>query len=271
MNDAFISPNALNDAFIAVAATVGGVAVDESEVDARERELRAGPVRGTLPRPHTSEGRQLRRWVVQVLVAERLVAEEAAARGLTSADAPDLAAIAPDRAAMLGIGSVAADLLARNPLARTVFRAVTADIAVPAADVERYYHANPERYRHEERRIVRHALGDAPVADRPLRTVRRGELPSTLADAVFAAEPGAVVGPVADPLGTHVVRVAEVVPANTVPLAEARADIAAHLLAAARRRAFTAWLDQRAADVVALAPGFEHPGDPRQPDNTHRH
>jgi [acyl-carrier-protein] S-malonyltransferase len=49
------------------------------------------------------------------------------------------------------------------------------------------------------------------------------------------------------------------------------ADVAAHLRAAARRRAFRLWLDGRCAAVVRLAPGYEHPGDPRQPDNTHRH
>jgi [acyl-carrier-protein] S-malonyltransferase len=48
-------------------------------------------------------------------------------------------------------------------------------------------------------------------------------------------------------------------------------DVAAHLRGAARRRAFRLWLDARCAAVVQLAPGYEHPGDPRQPDNTHRH
>ena len=47
--------------------------------------------------------------------------------------------------------------------------------------------------------------------------------------------------------------------------------IAEHLLAAARRRAFRNWLDSRRAALVQLAPGYEHPGDPRQPDNIHRH
>ena len=49
------------------------------------------------------------------------------------------------------------------------------------------------------------------------------------------------------------------------------AGVAEHLRAAARRRAFRLWLDTRCAAVVELAPGYEHPGDPRQPDNTHRH
>ena len=47
--------------------------------------------------------------------------------------------------------------------------------------------------------------------------------------------------------------------------------IAEHLRAAARRRAFRLWLDQRRAALVQLSPGYEHPGDPRQPDNIHRH
>jgi [acyl-carrier-protein] S-malonyltransferase len=55
------------------------------------------------------------------------------------------------------------------------------------------------------------------------------------------------------------------------PLAEAAPEIEERLLAAARRRAFTAWLDEHVAANVRLAPGYEHPGDPAQPDNTHRH
>ena len=53
--------------------------------------------------------------------------------------------------------------------------------------------------------------------------------------------------------------------------AEVRERIAEHLLGAARRRAFRRWLDERRAALVWLAPGYEHPGDPRQPDNTHKH
>src|ERR1700722_1359495 len=59
--------------------------------------------------------------------------------------------------------------------------------------------------------------------------------------------------------------------AHAPPLAQVRSRIAEHLRSAARRRAFRVWLDQRRADLVRLAHGYEHPGDPRQPDNTHRH
>ena len=58
---------------------------------------------------------------------------------------------------------------------------------------------------------------------------------------------------------------------DRLTLDEAYLMIAEHLRAAARRRAFRQWLDARCAEVVELAPGYEHPGDPGQPDNTHRH
>jgi [acyl-carrier-protein] S-malonyltransferase len=247
---------------VTAVAWVSGTPVDSSDVDGREMALRAGPVAPTLPRERTGEGRQLRRWLVQVLVAERLVAEEA--RGLPPG--PPLAEIAPDRAALLGLGSVAADLLTRDPLARAVFAAVTADVRVSAEAVGRCY--DPARYRVPEERVVRHAIGGGPPRRRVLR---RGELTGPVEDVVFAAEAGDTVGPVRDPLGTHTLVLEEVRPARVRPLAEVRESITAWLTAAARRRAFTAWLDERMAARVRLAPGYEHPGDPDQPDNTHRH
>ncbi|MEO3793885.1 hypothetical protein ABGB14_27035 [Nonomuraea sp. B10E15] len=44
-----------------------------------------------------------------------------------------------------------------------------------------------------------------------------------------------------------------------------------YLLEAAQRQAFARWLDDLRAKKVKLVPGFEHPGDPRQPDNHHKH
>jgi [acyl-carrier-protein] S-malonyltransferase len=48
-------------------------------------------------------------------------------------------------------------------------------------------------------------------------------------------------------------------------------QIGRSLTASARRRCFVEWLDLRRATLVRLAAGHEHPGDPRQPDATHRH
>ncbi len=153
--------------------------------------------RRRCPGPGTSEGRQLRRWLTQLLVAERVVAAEAYARALTADGAPAEGDVLPDTVVRLEIGSVAAAVLA-DPLARALFADLTADVDVTAADVAAYRDRNPNRFARAE-------------------------------------------------------------------------DIAEHLRAAARRRAFRLWLDARCAAVVRLAPGYEHPGDPRQPDNTHRH
>ncbi len=180
-----------------VAATVAGSPVPVSEVDAREAVLRSSPQTAALPRPGTSEGRQLRRWLTQVLVTERVIAVEAAALGVDAAAAPGVEDLLPDLTARLEIGSIAAGALA-DPLARAVFAAVTADVDVSTDAVADYDRRNPGR---------------------------------------FASD----------------------------------ADLAEHLRGAARRRAFRIWLEQRRAALVWLAPGYEHPGDPRQPDNTHKH
>ncbi|MDV3127665.1 malonyl CoA-ACP transacylase [Mycobacterium sp. 21AC1] len=200
-----------------VAARVCGNPVLVNEIDRRETELRQSRLASALPRPDTSEGRQLRRWLTQLIVAERVVAAEAVARGLRDSDVPENVLL-PDTAARLEIGSVAASTLAA-PLARAVFVEVTAGVDVTDDEVAAYHARNPLRFAAKSAVAQQGWLG-APVAP---------------------------------------------------TLAEVRDRIAATLLAAARRRAFRLWLDARCAALVELAPGYEHPGDPRQPDNTHRH
>lgn len=202
---------------MSVAARVAGKPVWITEIDEREARLRAGNRASALPRPGTSEGRQLRRWLTQLVVAERVVAEEAHARGLSAVDAPTSDEVLPDTSARLQIGSVAAAVL-DLPQARAVFADVTAAVDVSEGEIAAYHARNPMR---------------------------------------FAAVPAGTSGwrarPVAPTLG------------------EVHDCIAAHLRAAARRQAFRQWLDARCAALVELAPGYEHPGDPRQPDNTHKH
>ena len=187
-----------------IAATVAGDPVEIGEVDAREAVLRSSTQAAALPRPHTSEGRQLRRWLTQVLVTERVVAREAQALGVVvTAGTPDEDAVLPDLTSRLEIGSIAAGALA-DPLARALYAHVTADVDVDDATIADYHRRNP-------RRFASHSEADA------------------------------------------------------------MGKIAVMLRGAARRRAFRHWLDQRRAALVWLAPGYEHPGDPRQPDNVHRH
>jgi [acyl-carrier-protein] S-malonyltransferase len=200
------------------AATVDGVAVPVDEVNAREAGLRDGPLAAALPAAGTSEGRQLRRWLTQLIVTERVVAAQAAELGVDGQDAPSEADLLPDTTARLEIGSIAAAALS-DPCARALFARVTAVVDVSDDDVADYHARNPLRF--------------------------------------------AATGP--DRHGWR----APVVAAP--PLHQVRALIADHLRAAARRRAFRVWLDERRAELVELAPGYEHPGDPRQPDNTHRH
>ena len=182
---------------MSIAATVGGVPIPVSEVDAREKLLRASRLASSLPRHGTSEGRQLRRWLTQLIVTERVVAAEAMARGLTADGAPTEEQLLPDTVCRLEIGSVAAAVLS-DPVARALFEHVTADVDVTDAEVDDYVSRNPRRF-------------------------------------------------------------------------GSRAGVDNHLRGAARRRAFRVWLDARCAEAVELAPGYEQPGDPRQPDNTHRH
>jgi [acyl-carrier-protein] S-malonyltransferase len=200
------------------AATVGGIPVPVDEVDAREARLRGGPLAAALPAAGTSEGRQLRRWLTQLIVTERVVAAEAVALGVTARDAPSEAELLPDTTARLEIGSIAAAALA-SPYARALFACVTAEVDVSDDDVTSYHARNPLRF-------------------------------ATVSPDCHGWRGSAVCAP---------------------PLPQVRSVIAEHLRAAARRRAFRVWLDARRAELVQLAPGYEHPGDPRQPDNTHRH
>jgi [acyl-carrier-protein] S-malonyltransferase len=192
-----------------LAATVAGALVSIDEIDTREAALRSSPQTAALPRPGTSEGRQLRRWLTQLLVTERVVAVEAAALGVTVTGAtPGADVVLPDLTAQLEIGSIAAAALA-DPLARALYAHVTADIDIDAVAVDDYHRRNPRRFA-----------------------------------SLHEPEP---------------------------TLEQVRGRIAEMLRAAVRRRAFRLWLDRRRAALVWLAPGYEHPGDPRQPDNVHRH
>ncbi len=199
------------------AAIVAGQPVTAAEVDAREQRLRSGPLTDALPIPGTSEGRQLRRWLTQLIVTERVIVAQAAALGVTADGAPSETEVLPDVTARLEIGSITASILA-DPLARALFRVVTAPVSVIDDDVAAYHERNPLRF-----------------------------ATSTQTAAGWR------------------------MPAPPPELEEVRPMITEHLMAAARRRAFRGWLDERVAALVVLAPGYEHPGDPRQPDNTHKH
>jgi [acyl-carrier-protein] S-malonyltransferase len=201
-----------------LAATVAGFGVPVADVDAREAQLRNAMPAASLPRAGTSEGRQLRRWLTQLLVTEKVIATEATAVGVTADGAPTEDELLPDGSARLEIGSVAAAALA-DPLARAMFVQTTAAVDVADCDIADYHDRNP------------------------LRFAKPSDAGNGWCTAIV----------------------------DTPPLDAVRPLIVEHLRGAACRRAFRLWLDARRAELVRLAPGYEHPGDPRQPDNTHRH
>ncbi len=123
----------------AVAAWVDGHPLSVAEVGARLKRLRDRDRTGSLPAPGSREGRQLRRWVTQVAVVERLCVGELAARGL-AAHEPRMGGIpagAPSRAEAAALGSIVAAAWAGEPAVARAAAVVTADVALSPAERER--------------------------------------------------------------------------------------------------------------------------------------
>ncbi|MEV1002035.1 hypothetical protein [Nonomuraea sp. NPDC050202] len=262
---------------------VVGRPVPRERLDRRLADLRSGPLSSTLPRPGTSEDRQLARWLTQVILTECLCEWAATELGLQSpggenlpprhAPVPAPGAAIPenpllDPVAAVELGSINAAAYTGNPWVRAVFEHVTAAVTIPPEWRPR---PAPEP---EPRHLVRHRLftdrtraqGASPADLEPLGAVTLGSLPSAIADALRRHPDGTLVGPVEDALGWHVaIAVPEPRPARG-PSGQEH-----DLLRAARRKAFARWLDDLRAKKVRLMPGLEHPGDPRQPDNHHKH
>jgi [acyl-carrier-protein] S-malonyltransferase len=116
--------------------------------------------------------------------------------------------------------------------------------------------------------VLRHRLDGGPP--RRLGPVEAGSLPAAVAASLAGARVGLAVC-VTDGLGRHEVVVEEALPAREPCYERDAPEIRRRLLGPARRRVFTRWLDRERAARIRLVPGFEHPGDPRQPDNRHRH
>jgi [acyl-carrier-protein] S-malonyltransferase len=248
-----------------IAAWVDGEPIPAAEVEAEVDRLRSGPLADRLPPPGTADARQLRRWVTQRVVLARLLEHEAAARGLTgpsaAADGPTGPGVVRPDAAL--VGTAAADVLATSAAARAVLAAFTTRPA--EAEVLAHYEAHPDRYARGERWQVRQAFAPTPDA---LVLGPPTELdPATLLPELRTRPDG----PVHSGLGWHRLVVDAVRPAGPVPYERVRPEIEAELTGRATQRAFARWLDAAAAGRIRLAPGFEHPADPRQPDATHRH
>ncbi|MCA2224351.1 peptidyl-prolyl cis-trans isomerase [Nonomuraea aurantiaca] len=261
----------------AVIGWVGGRPISREPLDRRVRELRDSPLSAALPQPGSSEDRQLARWLTQVILTEALCEDEAAARGLSPVEVGRL-----DPLAAVELGSINASAYNGSPWVRALFEHLTATVEVPpewrsptraqgaaqtTADGAAQATAQGVAWH-----VVRHrvfadrAEAAAATADdlEPLGPVTLGSLPAAIADAIPRRPYGMLVGPVEDALGWHVAVAHPAPTPSPSPGAVSQRE-------AARRRMFARWLDESRAAKVELVPGLEHPGDPRQPDNHHKH
>ncbi|MFB7620162.1 hypothetical protein [Kitasatospora sp. NPDC056181] len=230
-----------------VLGLLDGRPLPRTALDQRLAALRSGPRACALPRPGSSEDRQLTRWVAQVLLTEALCEAVAAERGLavTGSGPAHL-----DQQAAVELGSVTAAAYEGSAAVRAVYEDVTADVEPSASDVA-HYRASTTRAPTVVWQLV--LPGGEFEAD-------PGTLPTALAEALGAASPGEWV--TAGPWK------AALLSSRTTT---DDPDPVPGLTEAARRAAFVRWLDRTRAERLTLVQGLEHPGDPAQPDNHHRH
>jgi [acyl-carrier-protein] S-malonyltransferase len=227
-------------------------------LDDRLAVLRAGKGAAALPAPDTREGRQLVRWTAHVLFTEHLCAAWARQHEVPIGDPVEL-----DALSAIQLGSITAAAWRTHPAVSAVYREVVDD------DIQA---AQPEVARQW---LLRIASGPTPEAASTAEPVSIGwttldDLPLALAAAARTAAPQQeaapphTLAPVASGGAWHVIVVDKIdIRPIAGPPPVRRAGTAL--------RAFARWLDEQRARSVRVADGFEHPGDPGQPDNTHQH
>ncbi|MDX6237246.1 MAG: [acyl-carrier-protein] S-malonyltransferase [Kribbellaceae bacterium] len=116
-----------------VMAYLNGEPVPRALLDERLAALRAGDAACVLPRPDSREGRQLNRWVAQVVLTEQLCVDELSRRG----DAvPAGAGKSLDVSTAIAVGSITAAALAGSEPVRRVAALVSSDVQIPRAQLD---------------------------------------------------------------------------------------------------------------------------------------
>ena len=128
-----------------VAAWVGDRPIAAAVVDQRLAVLRRGPLAARLPHPDTAEGRNLRRWVCQLVTVEAVIRHEAARHGVT-ATAGDGPPRSVTLAQALRTGGMTAAVLAASPTARALRRHLLPASGVAESEVLAYYTRNRDRH-----------------------------------------------------------------------------------------------------------------------------
>lgn len=120
-----------------VMAYLNGEPVLRELLDDRLAVLRAGDAACVLPRPDSREGRQLTRWVAQVVLTEQLCLDELRRRAVAVCATPfgPAGEAEPDPidvSTAIAVGSITAAALAGSEAVRRVAALVTADVRIPA-------------------------------------------------------------------------------------------------------------------------------------------
>ena len=121
-----------------VAAWVDGTPIDVAEIEARLALLRANDRAGSLPVAESREGRQLRRWVAQVVVVEHVCAHLtpgscSEAHRIPSAGRTNESGLPAvlSRADTAALGSIVAAAWASHPAVPRAATTVTTDVSIP--------------------------------------------------------------------------------------------------------------------------------------------
>ncbi len=199
-----------------------------------------------------------------MVLTEVLCEAEADERGLDVRTAPPARL---DQRAAVELGSINAAAFEGSAAVRAVYEAVTADVTVPWEQVAAYTAATARPPVTEWRLSTPDGEFDAAPHT----------LPGRLVAALAAAGPGRAVTVDGFTAALVDVRSASRPSSgpgdgiNRVDGPVSERSPSRYVVDAARRLAFVRWLDRTRARRLRLVPGLEHPGDPAQPDNHHRH
>ncbi|MBI1327174.1 MAG: hypothetical protein GC136_05985 [Alphaproteobacteria bacterium] len=157
---------------------------------------------------------------------------------------------------------------------------LTKNISVSDEDLINYYKENETRLKKPEKRKLQQALlDDVATAEKVAAAVKEGKtlaeavedvtksksaflgeasyeksiLPAELAESVFTAKPGTLIGPVETPLGVYVVNLVDILPAKAPEVAELRKN---HEIALKNDKAATQYYDM-VADIETRLQGGE--------------
>ncbi|RJO68344.1 hypothetical protein D5S18_33555 [Nocardia panacis] len=216
-------------------------------LDDRLAALHRGSRAAALPQPGTGDYRQLVRWTAHVLCTEELCRR--VLPGTMRNPVVEL-----DSVSAIQLGSINAAAWYAEPAVAACFRRLFPEpAATGAAESSRWWQLSYST-----------GVGQPPSAPIPLTSMgwtTLDDLPPVLAAATRNAMPGRTTGPHIDENRWYYLRLDQMAD-RPLPQHRDQGD---------RLREFARELDRLRRRSLVMAPGFEHPGDPAQPDNTHRH